>query len=99
MARRPHNGLPPAGHVSNDLLRETFLSSEWTAHALGRELGYLRKRNDAHLIGDDSPVRRALGLKGYSSNGKARPPQRFMKEATALRYAKVLRVDPHELDL
>lgn len=80
--------------IDNRPLREAFERSELTAKQLAHQLGYTRVFR-AQVTGDDSPVRRALGLKP-SCNGNT---QRYMLEATALRYARVLNLDPVDIGL
>lgn len=84
-------------YVDNKSLREVFLASELTACGLAKSLGYMRL-DKGRESGDESRVRYALGLKGRNRKGK-RQAQRFMQESTALRYAEILGLDPHELGL
>jgi len=90
------------GYVSNEPLREAFLRSGRSPNSVAKELGYLCKcprplaDGSFPIRGDGSIVKRRLGL--LRNSGEA-APQRHMRERTALRYAKVLGVDPHELGL
>lgn len=91
------------GYVSNRPLVEAFKRSELTQGELAARLGYFRRhtgryeRRDGGVsvyrftVPDNSPVRRALGLSLHS--------QVVVREATALRYAKALNLDPVDIGL
>jgi len=82
-------------YVSNRTLREAFERSGLTAGQLGLLLGYEESAREA-----DHRVRRALGCKPYRARGRAYPNgQTRMQEATALRYAIALNLDPSEIGL
>lgn len=83
--------------VPNKPLREAFLSSGITATELAWRLGYIRHRG--RWVGDEAPVRRALGIHAHSTHGYPKRLQEHMGEKLALRYAEALNLDPHELGL
>lgn len=89
-------------YVSNKPLREAFLRSGRSSASVARELGHLCKQSrplvdGTHVLrGDGSMVKRRLGLLRNSGEVSA---QRYMRESTALRYARVLGLDPHEIGL
>lgn len=76
-------------------LREAFERSGLNFSDLANSLGYMRSGRRA----DPSPVRRALGFKRYTTRGCLCPPQQSMREATALRYAEALGLDPVDVGL
>lgn len=76
------------GWVSNEPLREAFLRSGRSCGDLARELGYPRKE-----------ASRVLRRLGFIPNSGEAEPQRYVQESTALLYAEILGLDPHELDL
>lgn len=83
--------------IPNQPLREAFEASGLTATELAWRLGYSRK-NGRWRRADASPVRIVLGLKPKArSNGGGF--QTHMHEPTAVRYAKALNLDPHEIGL
>lgn len=91
-------GHPPL--VSNGPLREAFERSELSFCKLARDLGYTRVlKGTGWVVSDPSPVKRALGLQAYNGHGHRHPPQKFMREATALRYAEALGLDPVDVGL
>lgn len=83
--------------VPNDALREAFLASERSASDLARDLGYYRSMRGRQTA-DEAPVRRALGLRTYKSNGRVFR-QRFMRYDTAVRYCEALGLDPVDVGL
>lgn len=86
--------------ISNAPLREAFLRSEVTARQLADTLGYTRTHhNRLRPYPDASTPLRALGLQPYWSRGGKCPPQKLMREDTALRYAEALGLDPWEIGL
>lgn len=81
-------------------LREAFERSELSFCKLAWSLGYTRViKGTGWVVSDPSPVRRALGLQAYNSRGHRYPAQKFMREATALRYAEALGLDPVDIGL
>lgn len=76
--------------VDVTLLREAFLRSGVSAHAVARELGWTRP--------DGARVRRALGISVQHSRG-CRFYQRSMSYDRAVRIAEAIGVDPAEVDL
>lgn len=98
----PLDGSIPRAHVPNALLREAFFRDGRSAEKIAEALGHFRyetgarKNGSRRVRGDASAVRRALGLSLDSGRGRYR---RYMKEYNALRYAKVLGLDPHEIGL
>lgn len=97
--------------VENAPLREAFERSGLTPVELASLLGVDRvyrtrlkladgtERTYEYRSGDGRAVRRALGFCGYRGWGERRPPQRYMKQETALRYAEVLGLDPVDIGL
>lgn len=83
-------------YVPNVGLREAFEQSNIPAYRLAEDLGYWRLARGKRR-GDDQAVRRALGLKSSRGHYRCCPPQAKMTEATAIRYAKVLGLDPVDL--
>lgn len=84
--------IPSKDPVPNDVLREAFERSGLSAYQLAVAV------NDT-AAGASQRARRALGLVGYISRGRRYPPQRQLKPDTAVRYARVLGVDPVDLGL
>jgi len=98
----PRDGSVPRGHIPNKAVREAFLRDGRPASRMAEELGHFRhdsrRRKDGtrRVAGDPVAVYRALGMKPEAMKNMLR---RYMRESTALRYAKVLGVDPHEIGL
>lgn len=88
-------------YVPNDGLREAFLTCDVAAHEIALRLGYTRPRyGRAGRFGDADAVRRALGLKPCRPRAGLSPTrQRFMREATAIRFCSALNVDPVDVGL
>lgn len=85
--------------ISNAPLRAAFLSSSLSSWDMARALGHERKRWTTNkTIPDATPVLRALGLKPEPAAEENRI-RTHMQEATALRYAEALGLDPHEIGL
>lgn len=88
--------MPPM--ISNAPLREAFERGNLTIAQLANRLGYTR-RDHGYSRADEQTVLRQLGLRAYRARGRLNPPQRYVMEKTALRYAVALGLDPVDIDL
>lgn len=102
MTALPADGSIPRHHVPNQPLREAFLRDGRSAEKIAETLGLYRyvhrPRKDGvrRKVGDGSAVKRALGL--YPER-QTRTYRQYMRDTNALRYARVLGIEPHELGL
>lgn len=91
------------GYVSNAPLREAFERSGFSFYELARlvdAMRIVRYPSGNYRVGPDCQrVRRVLGYYSVWNSRGRRDTQRFVREETALRYAKALGLDPVDIGL
>jgi len=84
--------------IPNAPLREAFLESGLTLSEVCYRLGWTRMQN-ARVIADVSPLKRALGLQPWT-NGQGRSyTSRLVGTEKAARILRALDLDPIDFDL
>ena len=89
--------------VPNDKLREAVQATGTSHYELAKRMGIMRCDSRRPHLGRNKPdgtgVRRALGIGEFNSQGRRRPPQKFIRYQFALRICRAAGIDPIDVDL